>query len=589
MQKTVGVIFSKDRAMQLDACLQSFSINCRDMQDIDLKVIWICSTPSNEKQYKELANTYPAIEFIRQLDFESQVLSTLAGYEYVLFLVDDCIFVREFSIRNIIESLKSNPNALGFSLRLGTNINYCYPLGCRQQLPDITTIQNDFLKYDWTTAQHDFAYPLEVSSSVFQVEDIIFALKNHFNNPNTLEMHLNNSKIIFNAHKKYLLCPKYSYGFCIPVNKVQETFNNRAGETYYYSPDKLGKMFMDGYRIDVEQYKGFIPNACHQEMELMFIKMHAASQILNIKQDGLKGKDDIPIVSVIMPVYNAEEYVGLAIESILNQDFRKFEFIIIDDGSTDNSLNIIKTYIDPRIVLVRNETNLKLVASLNKGLHIARGKYIARMDADDISLPARLGKQVEFMEEHPEVGVCGTWVELFGGGEGRGCYSNDPGIAKGTLLFGCSVAHPSVMMSREILESGLSYSPSYPHAEDYALWVQIAKTHQISNLAEVLLKYRISSNQVSAKFAKEQIETTIKIQMEQLYALGIKPTGQELSLHWIISKKQFVPAQFVQAAFEWLTKIKEANLKIHYYPEAAFAEVLSIYWRSVCQNLLTAF
>jgi hypothetical protein len=145
------------------------------------------------------------------------------------------------------------------------------------------------------------------------------------------------------------------------------------------------------------------------------------------------------------------------------------------------------------------------------------------------------------------------------------------------------------MIRKAVLADGLTYSPEYPHAEDYALWVRIAQLSKISNVTEVLLKYRISPGQVSTKYAQQQIETTIKIQMEQLYALGIRPSGQELSLHWLLSKKQVVPVNFVQPAAEWLRKLKEANAILHCYPEPQFTEVLRIYWKSVCQNLLKAF
>lgn len=237
--------------------------------NIDVKVIWETSNLPNQQQYQELANTYSGIEFISQVNFESQVLASMVGYEYVLFLVDDNIFVRDFSINNIIESLSTNPDALGFSLRLSTTTIYCYPLRVEQQLPTFTSVDNEFLKFDWTLAQHDFGYPLEVSSSIFRVEDIMAVLHHSFVNPNTLEAYLNNNKIAF-YQKKFLLCNQYSYTFCNPVNKVQTTFNNRVGETFYYSPDQLRELFTQGYRINIEEYSGFIPNGCHQEVELKF-------------------------------------------------------------------------------------------------------------------------------------------------------------------------------------------------------------------------------------------------------------------------------------------------------------------------------
>ena len=122
-----------------------------------------------------------------------------------------------------------------------------------------------------------------------------------------------------------------------------------------------------------------------------------------------------PKVTVLMPVYNGEKYLKEAITSILLQTFDDFEFLIINDGSSDASVDIIQSFRDPRIRLVHNDTNIGLIATLNKGLKLAHGKYVARMDQDDISLPRRLEKQTYFMDNNPDVGVCGTWIKLFMG------------------------------------------------------------------------------------------------------------------------------------------------------------------------------
>ncbi len=585
MQKIVGLLFSKDRAMQLDATLRSLAMHCCDMQNIDVKVIFVASDVCNEQQYQELANTYSNIEFIRQLDFESQVLSSMVSYEYVLFLVDDNIFVKNFSINNIVESLSGNLDALGFSLRLGTNTNYCYPLRVDQQLPLFTKIDHEFLKFDWTTAQYDFGYPLEVSSSVFRVLDIMNLVQHHFTNPNTLEASLDAQKIAF-YHKPFLLCNLYSCTFCNPVNKVQNTFNNRTSEVFYYSIDNLKEMFIRGHRINVVEYRGFIPNACHQEVELKFKKIPQDIGVTVTPAQRLS-----PKVSVIMPVYNAEEYVSQAIDSILGQSFDDFELIIIDDGSTDQSSAIIKSYYDPRIRFVRNETNLKLIATLNKGIQMAKGQYIARMDGDDISLPERLAWQVEFMDAHPNTGVCGTWVELFGEGQPSFWrFSTDSNSVKCMLLFGCCIVHPSVMMRKSIFEKGFCYSELYPHGEDYALWAQIVQQYDISNISEILLKYRKSATQVSSKHAGQQLETTFKIQREQLQALGLEPTPEECYLHWQIGTSQFSPnLAFTDSAFTWLKKLQAANSQVHYYPEPAFENLLHVFWTGVCNQLIHAF
>ena len=586
MQPVVGLIFSKDRAMQLDATLRSLFLHCQDVENIDFKVIWAQSDAIHEQQYQELANTYSNIELISQVNFQAQFLASIAGYDYVLFLVDDNIFVRDSSVKNITESLRANPDALGFSLRLGTNTNYCYMLRAEQQLPNFMSSDDEFIKFDWTLSQHDFGYPLEVSSSVYRVKDILAVLHDPFVNPNTLEAYLDNHKLAFYYLRKSLLCNQYSYTFCNPINKVQTTFNNRAGETFYYSIDKLKDMFARGYRIDVEACNGFIPNACHQEVQLKFKKIDQdkITEVMAVPEYS-------PKVSVIMPVYNGQDFLSEAIESILDQTFIDFEFIIIDDGSTDNSLNIIKTYNDPRIIIVCNETNLKLIPTLNKGLNLAKGQYIARMDADDISLPTRLARQVEFMDARLSIGICGTWVEVFGEGEQSFWrFTDNPDSAKCMLLFGCCIVHPSVIIRRSILATGLCYSDLYPHGEDYALWVHMAHDHEITNMPEVLLKYRKSPSQVSNKYAGQQLETTFKIQREQIRALGIEPTEQECLLHWTVGHSQFSPnLAFAISVAAWFSKLKEGNARTHYYPEPVFGNYLRIFWTGVCNKLIDVF
>lgn len=575
MEQVVGLVFSKDRAMQLDATIRSLIIHCRDMEKIDLVIIYTTSNLENEQQYKTLINTYSQIQFIKEVDFASQVLETITAYEYVLFLVDDTMFVRDFLIETIINSLLLYPNALGFSLRLGENTSYCYPLGADQQLPIFSKTAHGFLSFDWTSSEYDFAYPLEISSSVYRVKDIMAVLPDSFINPNTLEAYLDHHKMIL-SHKNLLLCNQYSYAFCNPINKVQNTFNNRAGESFYYSLDQLKEMFEEGYRIDVEEYNELMPKGCHQEVEL------------KVKKNNQKVT---PKVSVIMPVYNGEEYVSQAIESILNQTFADFEFIIIDDGSTDHSLDIIKTYMDPRIVLVSNESNLTLIPTLNKGLNLARGEYIACMHADDISLPERLMRQVKFMDQHPNIAVCGTWVETFGECEPSFWrFTTPPDEVKCMLLFGCCIAHPSVMLRRSLIEAGIRYSPLYPNGEDYALWVRIAEHHEIANIPEILIKYRRSENQLSTKYAELEMRMTLKIQREQINALGIAPTEEECLLHWAVGTSQFIPTiSFANSVAAWFNKLKEGNSRYHYYPEPAFSNYLRIYWKGVCNSLMEAF
>jgi len=271
VNRITGLIFSKDRAMQLEALLSSLSLHCRDIQNLDLKVLNITSDSFHERQYHRLMSDYGCVEFIREKDFKKQVLSSIESYEHVLFLVDDAIFVKDFVIKNVIECLKNNDDVLGFSQRLGTNTNYCYSRSISQKLPNFIEIGNEALKYDWTSAQGDFGYPLEISSSVYRVNDILPLLEQlYFVNPNTLEGHMAANKHIFVNKKNCLMCSSSSIAFCNPVNIVQKVCKNRAGNIPQYSIDELSRMFEQGYRINVEKYSSFVPNACHHEVELTF-------------------------------------------------------------------------------------------------------------------------------------------------------------------------------------------------------------------------------------------------------------------------------------------------------------------------------
>src|SRR3972149_1807443 len=159
--------------MQLDGMLRSVFAHCRDTQRIHLKVIYKASNLFHEKLYGKLIQDYRDVEFIQERGFKEQVLDAIRGYTDVLFLVDDNIFVRDFYFADIIGNLEENHNALGFSMRLGKNTVHCYPLNTKQNLPVFTSVDKGILKYDWVKAEHDFGYPLEVSSSVYRVRDIL--------------------------------------------------------------------------------------------------------------------------------------------------------------------------------------------------------------------------------------------------------------------------------------------------------------------------------------------------------------------------------------------------------------------------------
>ncbi len=211
----------------------------------------------------------------------------------------------------------------------------------------------------------------------------------------------------------------------------------------------------------------------------------------------------MPKISVIMPVYNGERYLKEAIDSILCQSFRDFEFIIIDDGSKDSSADIVKGYTDERIRFYQNESNMGVARTLNKGIELARGEFIARMDCDDISKPLRFERQLYFLQRHSRVGVVGSGTEIFG--EDIKAQITIPNRRaeeyKATLFFSTCIAHPAAMIRREAL-GDIRYEPEYEGLEDYVLWWRISEKWDIYSLKEVLFCYRKHKNQVTQVQAK---------------------------------------------------------------------------------------
>lgn len=226
----------------------------------------------------------------------------------------------------------------------------------------------------------------------------------------------------------------------------------------------------------------------------------------------LSGQHD-KLVSVVMSVYNGQKYLSEAIESILNQTYTNFEFIIIDDGSTDNSLEIVQKYAkeDDRIRVIVNEKNIGLAKSLNKGIALARGEYIARMDADDVSLPERFEKQVSFFKSNSNVGLLGTNIKVFSQVDHRlhthRSYPLDDLDIRWFMFFSPPFCHPTVMFRHSLVHKvEFFYSDHFLTAQDYELWSRLLLHTSSSNLKEALLIYRIHDNQTTESKRKSQLE-----------------------------------------------------------------------------------
>ena len=298
----------------------------------------------------------------------------------------------------------------------------------------------------------------------------------------------------------------------------------------------------------------------------------------------------MPKVSVLMPVYNAEKYLHAAIDSILSQTFADWELIIINDGSTDKSEAIITGYSDDRINYVRNETNLGLIRTLNKGITLCKGKYIARMDADDISLPERLRKQVNFLDNNPEYLMCGTNAAVIDNQNNKiGKIHNftDNNFLKIHLLFSVPFVHPSTMIPREILEAN-PYNEMYKHVEDYELWCRISDQGKIANLKNDLFEYRWHDTNVSVLYNNIQEELKDKIIKNQLSKLDLYPDKDELYCHKItfrlynVGNKQKISIDRFDNISAWFSKIIARNKDIKIYDHNSLIAFLWNRWTVLC-------
>lgn len=245
-------------------------------------------------------------------------------------------------------------------------------------------------------------------------------------------------------------------------------------------------------------------------------------------QNRMKNNSNNPLVSVIMSVYNAEKYVRLAIESILNQTYKKFEFIIVDDGSTDSTPDILKDFKKKgkRIILIQNNNNLGLTKSLNKALKSAQGKYVIRMDADDWAYPERFRLQVSLMEHHPDVVVSGSYIEVCDKNLKtkyiRKYHLDDANIRKHIFRYS-PFAHPATIWQTEVLKKE-RYNERMTVSQDYELYFRIGTIGKFMNIDKPLLKLRMHSESISAKMSDIQLKNTVLIRLSAVLFLGYQMT-----------------------------------------------------------------
>ena len=294
-----------------------------------------------------------------------------------------------------------------------------------------------------------------------------------------------------------------------------------------------------------------------------------------------------PKVSVVMPVYNGQRFVREAIDSVLAQSFSDYELLIINDASTDASREIIRTYRDPRVRLIENTVNLGIAGTRNVGLAEAVGEYVAWLDSDDVSLPTRLTEQVEFLDRHTSVALCGSWVKTTGDKMGDVWrYPTEGAVLRSRMLFDDPVATSAAMIRRQtLLSCDLRFDDRLSFAEDYDLWERISQYAELANIPKVLTLYRVHSDQISHGDPCKAKRAVWEVQRRQLLNLGVTPTELEKELHLTIGVGwHFLgDRRFVDACAAWLHRLSDANGCAKVYPEEAFKSVLAERWYGICR------
>ena len=295
-----------------------------------------------------------------------------------------------------------------------------------------------------------------------------------------------------------------------------------------------------------------------------------------------------PILSVLMPVFNSERFVAEAIESILNQTFPDFEFLILDDASTDKSFEIVKDFEkkDSRITVFKNEKNLGVVESRNKLINLSKGKYIAWIDSDDIAIENRLEKQIKFLEEHPEIGMVGTYPIIIDENDrktGKWFFETEPQKLKIELFFHSPFLSSSVMIRRTGLPQNF-YDSKFPVAEDFDLYSKISESSSIANTPKFLVKYRINLNGLSKSNIETMEQLSVQVIKDHTERLGIKleeSTVKNLRKTKTASRIAFEEIAEIENS---LILLKDLLSKDDRFDKTAVAEVIQKYWFETCRK-----
>lgn len=265
-------------------------------------------------------------------------------------------------------------------------------------------------------------------------------------------------------------------------------------------------------------------------------------------------------ISVLMPVYNTpEDFLRDAIESILNQTYKDFEFVIVNDGSTNNAEEVIFSYKDSRIKYIKNEQNMGLIKTLNRGLDNATGEYVARFDSDDISLPNRLEIQAKFLDKNPQVGVVGSRYESFPKKRISDELTDSKLIKESLLVVSNQIGHPTVMFRKNILdENNIRYDEKALYVEDYKIWLDLIDKTEFSNIEEILLKYRRHGGSICSKNTIRQNINAQKIMFQAQSKFFNVKVNDVISILENLFDDKNIDINDLKTILEFVNKIKFA-------------------------------
>ncbi len=296
-----------------------------------------------------------------------------------------------------------------------------------------------------------------------------------------------------------------------------------------------------------------------------------------------------PRVTVFIPVHNREDYITTALDSILKQDFSDFELLVVDDGSTDRTADVVAGYGDDRIRLERNGTNLGIPATRNRGLALARGEYIALLDSDDFAYPWRLRRQVDFLDRHPQIVQVGAWCSLMDADRNLlrrvRRHPTRPEDVDVHLLFHCSLINRTIMARTEVLKD-FGYDETFARCQDYELHGRLAEHHKLANMPDILVCGREHEGRVTRGTRDLGRERKMAIQGRLLTALGLDFDEQDLALHYGLTQKPDAErppaAEHLEWAEQWLHRLIAANRKVGRYERGAMSRAVGLAWASSC-------